>query len=127
MKDAASSRRTHTPYGVRHFKEIAMKKLLAVVVLALAAVPAMAQYHGYHGGYHGGYRHGGFGWGPFIGGAIAGAVIYDIYNRPVVVQQPPIVVQQPQVVVQPTIQNCSPWYETRNPDGTITRSRTCSQ
>ena len=103
-----------------------MKKFVAIVALTLAAVPAMAQHHGYHGGHH---RHGGgWGWGPWIGGAIAGAVIYDIYNRPVVVQQPPVVVQpQPQVVYQQPMQSCTPWIETRNPDGTITRSRTCTQ
>ena len=44
---------------------------------------------------------------------------------PVVVQQPPVVVQQPTVTVQPV--NCSPWTETQNPDGTITRTRTCAQ
>jgi hypothetical protein len=104
-----------------------MKKILAVAVLALAAVPAMAQHHGYHGGYYHHRHGGGWGWAPFIGGAIAGAVVYDIYNRPVVVQQQPVIVQpQPTVVYQPQ-PNCSPWTETQNPDGTITRTRTCTQ
>jgi hypothetical protein len=63
-----------------------------------------------------------------LGGAIAGAVIYDIYNRPVVVQQPPVVVQQPPVYQYPQpMQNCTPWTETMNPNGTITRTRTCNQ
>ena len=100
-----------------------MKKFL-FVLLILASVPAFAQHHFRHGhGHgHGHYRHGGWGWGPIIGGAVAGAVIYDIYNRPVVVQQPPIVVQQQPVQQN---QNCTPWTETQNPDGSITRTRTC--
>lgn len=98
-----------------------MKKLLAIVLLSLASVSAMAQhYYGY------GYRHyhGNGGWGHVLGGAVIGAVIYDIYNRPVVVQQPPVIVQQPPVVIQ---QNCTPWTETQHPNGTVTRSRTCNQ
>ena len=76
-----------------------MKKILAGVVLVLAAIPAMAQHHGHRGHWYRG--HGGhWQWAPWVGGAIAGAVIYDIYNRPVVVQQPPVVVQQPPVIIQ---------------------------
>jgi len=100
-----------------------MKKFILVLAL-FASVPAFAQHH-HHGHY--GYRHNhGWGWGPVIGGAVLGAVIYDIYNRPVVVQQPPVVVQQPQVVYQSN-PNCGPWTETQNSDGTITRTRTCNQ
>lgn len=103
-----------------------MKRILAVAVLALATVPAMAQHH--HGGHHGGHRGGNWGWGPVLGGAVVGAVIYDIYNRPVVVQQPPVIVHQPPVYQYPqTVQNCTPWTETQNPNGTITRTRTCNQ
>ena len=100
-----------------------MKKILVVAVLALATVPAMAQWH--HHGYQSGYYGGGSGWN-FSGGAIAGAVIYDIYNRPVVIQQQPVIVQNPPVVYQ-TQQNCTPWTETQHPDGTVTRTRTCTQ
>ena len=104
-----------------------MKKILAILLLSSIAIPAMAQHHGHHG--HHGHRGGHWGWAPFIGGALAGAVIYDIYNRPVVVQQPPVIVQQtlPPVFVQQQRQNCSPWTETQNPDGSITRTRTCAQ
>ena len=108
-----------------------MKKVLLAMSLVLLAGSASA--HGFHGGYGGGYhgggyyRGGGWGWGPVIGGALAGAVIYDIYNRPVVVQQPPVVIQQQQPVVVQQNQNCSPWTETQNSDGTITRTRTCNQ
>ncbi len=109
-----------------------MKKILAVAVLALASIPAMAQHyhHGYRIQHHHHHHHRSPNWGPVIGGAILGAVIYDIYNRPVVVQQPPVVVQQPPVVVQQypqPVQNCTPWTEVQNSDGSITRSRTCTQ
>jgi len=106
-----------------------MKKLITLVLLTVS-VSAFADWR------HGGYHHGGFhrgsnwGWGPVLGGAIAGAVIYDIYNRPVVVQQPPIVVQQQQPIVvqqQSQPQDCTPWTETQTSDGKITRTRTCTQ
>jgi hypothetical protein len=102
-----------------------MKKIILIAAL-LATSTAFAQHHGHYG-----HRHHGHGarWVPWIGGAIAGAVIYDIYNRPVIVQQPPVVVQQPPVVQQypQYSQQCSPWTETQNSDGTITRTRTCTQ
>lgn len=98
-----------------------MKKFLFILLL-LSSVPAFAQHHfRYHGHGHG-HQRGGWGLGPVVGGVVAGAVIYDIYNRSVVVQQP-IIVQQP---VQQN-QNCTPWTETQNPDGSITRTRTCQQ
>jgi hypothetical protein len=105
-----------------------MKKVLLAMSLVLLAGSASAQHFGHHGHYgHGGYRGGGWGWGPVLGGALAGAVIYDIYNRPVVVQQPPVVVQQQQPVMVQQNQNCTPWTETQHTDGTITRTRTCNQ
>ena len=100
-----------------------MKKTLAVLLLSTSSL-AFAGPHYNHGHWHRG--HGGqWNWVPFVVGAATGAVIYDIYNRPVVVQQPPVVVQQQPIVVQQ--QNCSPWTETQHPDGTVTRTRTCSQ
>jgi len=100
-----------------------MKKVLAVVVLTLATLPAMAQWH--HGGYRGGY-YGGGGWGWVVPAVIGGAVVYGATRPdPVIVQQPPVIVQQQPVVVQN--QNCTPWTETQHPDGSITRTRTCAQ
>lgn len=99
-----------------------MKKVLTGLMLVASSAAFAGPYHGHHGHWHRG--HNGWHWAPFVIGAATGAVIYDIYNRPVVVQQPPVVVHQPQVVVQQT-QNCSPWTETQNSDGTITRTRTC--
>jgi len=98
-----------------------MKKLILVLAL-LATAPVFAQ-HRHHGHHHG---HRGWGWGPVVGGAILGAVVYDIYNRPVVVQQQPVIVQNPPVVYQPQ-PNCGPWKEIQSPDGNIYRERTCTQ
>ena len=83
---------------VSEYKEMNMKKVILSLML-LASSTAFAQ-HGHHGGYHGHRHGGGWGWAPWVGGAIVGAVVYDIYNRPVVVQQPPVIVQQPPVVAQ---------------------------
>ena len=101
-----------------------MKKFLAVLLLTLASVPAMAQH------YHYGYRHhghpmyyGGGGWiAPLIIGGVVGAAIA---NRPVT--QTETVIVQPQPVIVQQQQNCTPWTETQNSDGTITRTRTCAQ
>lgn len=111
-----------------------MKRILAITVLALASVPAMAQWHHgghHHGGYHGGYR-GGNNWvAPLVLGGIAGAVIAREYQTPVYVQQPPVYIQQPQVVQQPypvqpyTIGNCTAWKEIQTPDGRIYKERNC--
>jgi len=77
--------------------------------------------HGHHGGHHNQHRPN-YNWGPVIGGAILGAVVYDIYNRPVIVQQPPVVYTE-----QAPVQQCGPWTKVHNANGTVTRSRTCSQ
>ena len=93
-----------------------MNKLLALLLLT-ASVSAMAQHgygfrpHGYYGG----------GWGWVAPTVIGGVVGYEIARsqQPVIIQQQPVIIQQPQL--------CSPWTETQQPDGTITRTRTCSQ
>jgi hypothetical protein len=101
-----------------------MKKILAVVLLT-ASASAMAQHHGYHGHWH--HRGGPSPWVWVAPTVIGGVIGYEIARNqpPVIVQQPPVVVQQPTVTVQPV--NCSPWTEIQNPDGTITRTRTCAQ
>ena len=103
-----------------------MKKILVALSLLALTGTAMAQhYHGHgfrHHGYHGPrviYRDH---WiAPAVGALIIGAAINEAHNRN----------QQTQVVIQnqqPTIgQVCTPWTETQNPDGTITRTRTCNQ
>lgn len=67
-----------------------MKKIIiAALFLTLSGI-SYADGHGHHhgGGYH--YRGGGGGWNwvaPLIIGGVAGAIIYDAYNRPMA-QQP---------------------------------------
>lgn len=106
-----------------------MKKLLT---MALLSASSMAMAHGPHGyyGYHRPHHHG-YNW---IAPTIIGGVIgYELARPPVYVQQQPVYVQPQPVYIQqpPTIAssnvNCTAWTETRNPDGSVTVSRTCSQ
>ena len=94
-----------------------MKKILLTLIL-LASMPVFAQHH--HGYWS--YRSGPNPW-VWVAPTIIGGVIgYEI------AKQPPVIVQQQPVIVQQHPQfNCSPWTEIQNPDGTITRTRTCSQ
>jgi len=94
-----------------------MKKLLVAIAL-LIALPSFAQH--YH--HHGHWRHGGgnYNWvAPLI---IGGVVGYGISRN-----QQPVIIQQVPAVPVPQGQVCSPWTEIRNPDGTITYTRTCNQ
>ena len=104
-----------------------MKKVLAVLLLTLAAVPAMAQHWHGHGIRHGhpGYYGGGGGWvAPLIIGGVVGAAIANSRETVVVQPQPSVVVQNPPVYVQrQTV--CTEWKEIQNSDGTIYRERTC--
>lgn len=94
-----------------------MKKLLALLLLT-ASVSAMAQ-HGYGFRPHG-YYGGGWGWvAPTVVGGVVGYEIARSQQPVIIQQQQPVIIQQPQL--------CSPWTETQQPDGTITRTRTCSQ
>jgi hypothetical protein len=74
-----------------------MKKLVAVLLLAVASTSAMAQHHGHrHHGHHGHYR--GNNWvAPVIIGGVIGYGLtrqyYEPYYTPQVVVQPPVVVQ----------------------------------
>ena len=96
-----------------------MKKLLIVSLLALSS---SVFAHGPHG-HHGYYRAGPSGW-HWVAPAIIGGVIgYELARPPVVVQPP--VVYGPIPTVQ--TQTCGPWTEIQNTDGTITRTRTCTQ
>jgi hypothetical protein len=102
------------------YKEIFMKKIL-FVGLMVASVSTFAQARG-----HWEYRGGGWGW---VAPAVVGGVIGYELARPPVVAQPvivgqPVIVQQPQVVTVPA-QQCSPWTQIQNPDGSITSTRTC--
>ena len=98
-----------------------MKKLLLVIML-LAATSAQAQWRHDH-------RH----WAPrtviverndwvapLIIGGIAGAIIANA-------NQPPVVVQREQVIVQPPQVICTDWKEIQTVDGQIYRERNCYQ
>ena len=108
-----------------------MKKLLSIFVLSagMGSCVAPANAQGFH--HHGGYYRGGYGYGWVAPVVIGGVIGYELnrpryYEPPVVVQQPVIVQQQPVYSVTPQ-PNCTVWTETQHADGTITRTRTCSQ
>ena len=104
-----------------------MKRILTVAVLILASVPAMAQYHGprYNHHHHHGYHRGG-GWvAPLVLGGVVGYALTR--SDPVVVQPAPVIVPPPPVVYSAPAPNCSVWTETQQPDGSIVRTRTCTQ
>ena len=98
-----------------------MKKLIIASLIALGASSSFAQHyhHGHHGHWH---RNTGGGWNWVVPALVGGVIVYEA-TRPPVVQQP-VIVQQNRVIND---NNCSPWTEIQNPDGTITRTRTCSQ
>lgn len=98
-----------------------MKKLLTILLLTASAT-AMA--HGPHGYGHWRHHHSN-NWNWVVPAVVGGVVVYEMTRPPVVVQPtPPVVVQQP-VVIQG--QNCGPWTQVQNPDGSITTTRTCTQ
>jgi hypothetical protein len=113
-----------------------MKKLLALLLLTLSA-SAMAQHHGGHGG--GGYGHGhghghghglrGYsaGWGWTVPAVIGGLMVDEAVRQPFYVQPNPVVIQQQPVYVQQANPTCTPWTEVQSSDGSITRTRTCTQ
>jgi hypothetical protein len=99
-----------------------MKKILLSLSLLAIAGSAMAQHH--HHGYghnHGYYRGPGYGW--WVAPIVTGVIGYEIARQQQVIVQQPVIVQNPPVQVQG--QTCTPWTETQNSDGTITRTRTC--
>lgn len=98
-----------------------MKKLLAILLLT-TSVSAIAQHgygfrpHPYYGGVYGNN---------WVGPALIGGVIGYELSRPRYYEQP-VIVQQPVYTITPQ-PSCTVWTETQQPDGTITRTRTCSQ
>lgn len=103
-----------------------MKRILAIL-LALASASAMAQHgfrHHHHHGYHSVPN---YNWvAPTIIGGVIGYEIARNYP-PVVVQQPIVVQQVPATVYYGQSQQCTAWTEVQNLNGTVTRTRTCSQ
>ena len=100
-----------------------MKKILLALSLLAVTGTAMAQhYHGHGFRHHGHYRGPGVGW--WVAPVVVGAIGYELGRQQVIVQQQPVIVQNPPPAPG---QICTPWTETQNPDGTITRTRTCNQ
>jgi hypothetical protein len=100
-----------------------MKKiLLALSLLAVTGTAMAQQYHG-NGFRHPGYYRGpGIGW--WVAPVVTGVIGYEIAKQQQVIVQQPVVVQNPPLAQG---QICTPWTETQNSDGTITRTRTCNQ
>jgi hypothetical protein len=115
-------------------QEIVMKKLLVLMLLTLSA-SAMAQHqgHGFRHGHGHGHGHGHWarghsgGWGWAVPAAIGGMLIYEASRQPIYVQPNPVVIQQQPVYTPQTYSTCTPWTEVQSSDGTISRTRTCTQ
>jgi hypothetical protein len=98
-----------------------MKKFIVALAL-LTAIPAFAQWRTH-------YHYYGYGnnWvAPLIVGGVIGAELARP-NAVIVEQQPVYVQQQPVVVQQQPRETCTAWVETQQPNGTVTRTRTCTQ
>jgi len=99
-----------------------MKKILVALSLLALTSTAMAQhYHGHGFRHHGHHRGPGVGW--WVAPVVVGAIGYELGRQQIIIQQP-VVVQNPPPLPG---QICTPWTETQNSDGTITRTRTCNQ
>ena len=119
-----------------------MKKLFALLLLTLS-VSAMAghpghdryfpkaQGHGFnhgHGSGHGHWARGhGGGWGWALPAVIGGLLVYEAAKQPVIVQPSPVIVQQPPLFLEQANPNCTAWVEVQSSDGSISRTRTCTQ
>ena len=106
-----------------------MKKLVVALLLLTSASAFAGGRHSHGLGHHGYWRHegGGNSWGWVAPAVIGGALVYSV-TRPPVYAQPvpqPVIIQQQPIIVQG--QNCSPWTQVMNSDGTITTTRTCTQ
>jgi hypothetical protein len=117
-----------------------MKKLIALILMTLS-VSAMAQHVGHRPGHpnphfnqhfkghsHGQWARGyGSGWGWGVPAVIGGLLVYEAVKQPVYVQPQTVIVQQEPVFTTQSNPTCTAWTEVQSSDGTITRTRTCSQ
>lgn len=103
-----------------------MKKIIAALGILLVSSSVMAQHRHYHTPPKPHYQHShrnNYNW---VAPAVIGGLIgYGIYQQQVT--PPPVVMHEmhPSYVYQP--RQCGPWVTQRNYDGTVTRSRTCTQ
>ena len=101
-----------------------MKKLIALILLTISVTAIAQPGFRHHNGYYPGY-----GW---VAPTIIGGVIgYEIARNQQVPNYgyvpPPVIVQQVPPVYYGQTQTCTEWVEVQNPNGTITRTRTCRQ
>jgi hypothetical protein len=103
-------------------KDTKMKKILLVVLMTIATAAFAQHGHFRHGHHHNGHWQRGYsgGWVWMVPAIIGGAIVYEASRQP---PPQPVIIQQQ----QPVDTNCSPWTEIQNPDGTITRTRTCTK
>jgi hypothetical protein len=102
-----------------------MKKILVLLLLAASGTVFAQHYHGHKHHGHGHRHHGHNGWSWVVPAVIGGVVVYGATRPDPVIVQQPVIIQPP--LPAPQMQNCSPWTETLNADGTITRTRFCTQ
>ena len=89
-----------------------MKKYVLLLCLLSSSLVMAHGPRGGHWGWVGGH------WVWMAPAVVGGVIVYNVTQPP-----PPVIIQtQP---VQPSLQDCSPWTEIQNQDGTITRTRTC--
>ena len=101
-----------------------MKKVLAVLLLSLAASSAMAQHYRWHHRHHGPHVYHNGSWvTPLIIGGVVGAVIAN--QRQPLQGEALIVHQYPPTVIVPQV-DCTVWKEIQTPDGKVYRERTCT-
>ena len=92
-----------------------MKKILFLIMFLSTSAFAHGQFNYYNHHFHGRDQ-----WvGPLIVGGVIGYTISkqqhtQVYNPPLT------------TIPRVQTQTCTPWFETQNPDGTITRTRTCN-
>lgn len=96
-----------------------MRYLLGIALLVFSTTVFAQHGHGHRGHHHGHWRHHGGGWHWVVPAIIGGVIVYEV-TKPA---PPP----QQVVVIQPQENNCSPWTEIENGDGSITRTRTCKK
>ena len=53
--------------------------------------------------------------------------LYEAARQPIYVQPNPVLIQQQPVYTPQAYSNCTPWTEVQSSDGTISRTRTCTQ
>ena len=101
-----------------------MKKLLAVLLLTTSSIALADGHHGWQRGYGDAYHHHGY-YHSHSNDWIAPAVIGGIVGYAIAQPRTVYVQPQPQIIYQTPY--CTPWTETVDQYGNVTRTRTCTQ